>query len=83
MEGSITVLASYDRSTSYLKISVKDTGIGISPENRKKLFVLFGKLQEAAHINTSGIGLGLNICKRIVEAFDGQIYIEDNEDGVV
>jgi signal transduction histidine kinase len=46
-----------------LKLIVKDTGIGIKNEEKRKLFTLFGKLETTAKINTSGIGLGLNICK--------------------
>lgn len=64
-----------------LSVSVYDTGIGISEDNRKKLFMLFGKLEETASINTSGVGLGLSICKKIVEAFDGEIYIDNNYTG--
>jgi signal transduction histidine kinase len=37
---------------------------------------LFGKLEATSQINTSGIGLGLSICKKIVEALDGIIYLE-------
>lgn len=58
-------------------VSVSDTGIGIKEEDRKKLFCLFGKLETTAGINTSGIGLGLSICKKIVEVFDGGIYLDD------
>lgn len=52
-------------------VSVSDTGIGIAEEDKNKLFNLFGKLESTALINTTGIGLGLSICKKIVEAFDG------------
>jgi len=34
-------------------------------------------LEATASINTSGVGLGLSICKKIVEAFDGEIYLDD------
>lgn len=41
---------------------------------------MFGKLEATSQINTSGVGLGLSICKKIVEALDGIIYLE-NEQG--
>lgn len=67
--GSITVRASYDRTTKYLSFSVTDTGLGISESDQKKLFSLFGKLNSNAAVNTNGIGLGLNTCKKICEVF--------------
>lgn len=60
-----------------LEIRCRDTGIGIKKEERGKIFEMFGKLEATAHINTSGIGLGLAICKKIVEALDGFIYFAD------
>jgi len=39
---------------------------------------MFGKLEATQHINTSGVGLGLSICKKIVEALEGSIYIEED-----
>ena len=66
MNGSITVVVDFDYATNMLIVTVKDTGIGIKEEDRSKLFTLFGKLDSTAHINTSGIGLGLSICRNIV-----------------
>lgn len=40
---------------------------------------MFGKLESTAAINTSGIGIGLIICKKIVETFDGHITLEDQD----
>jgi signal transduction histidine kinase len=54
---------------------VKDTGLGISEEDKPTLFKMFGKLQSTAQINTSGIGLGLFICKRLCETFEGSISL--------
>lgn len=44
-------------------MSVIDSGIGIRSEDRTKLFKMFGKLDSTTDMNTSGIGLGLSICK--------------------
>ena len=52
----------YDLKDKMLIVSVADTGIGIKPEDRSKLFMRFGKLEQTAKINTSGVGLGLSIC---------------------
>lgn len=47
----------------------------MSEADQKKLFQLFGKLRSTSSINTSGIGLGLSICKKIVETFEGEIVV--------
>ena len=56
-----------------LEVIVKDTGVGIQEENLQKLFKLFGFLDVTKDLNTNGIGLGLHICKMIVEQFGGLI----------
>ena len=77
LEGTITVKAGY--RNGMLKVSVSDTGIGIAEEDKDKLFKVFGVAEKnAATLNTQGVGLGLSICKQIVEAFDGSICLEDD-----
>jgi signal transduction histidine kinase len=51
----------------YLQIAVKDSGIGIAPENQDKLFKLFGFLEGNESTNQNGVGLGLAISKQICE----------------
>lgn len=59
-----------------LILEVHDNGFGIDPKEREQVFQLFGR-GEAAE-GTSGRGLGLAICKRLVQGLDGTIEINDS-----
>ena len=63
-----------------LDISIKDTGLGVKPEEHKSIFELFrqGNSLEVNPVNTSkgGIGLGLSICKDLVKLMGGTIKVE-------
>ena len=50
-----------------MKLSIIDTGIGISEEGQRNLFIDFSKLTENSKRNSQGTGLGLSICKKIIE----------------
>jgi signal transduction histidine kinase len=58
----------------YLIVSVRDSGVGISPEHQKNIFDRF--YQTSAQYKKSEIGLGLAISKRLVELHNGQIWVE-------
>jgi len=58
-----------------MQIVVKDTGVGISPEGLKNLFIDFGKLDENANRNRTGTGLGLSISKQIIEQMGGSVSV--------
>jgi len=64
---------------THLNIIVADNGIGIDETYRQKVFELFQRLHSKYEYNGSGIGL--SICKKIMDGVDGKIYILDSELG--
>ena len=59
-----------------LRIEIADSGIGISPEQHKRLFHAFEQANSGTSREYGGTGLGLVISKRIVELMDGKIWVE-------
>lgn len=57
-------------------VSVSDTGIGIAPENFARIFETFGQVGNSLENKPKGTGLGLPICKKIIEYFGGKIWVE-------
>ena len=77
--GSVTVKAELVNTIEgkcNIRISVTDTGIGISSEQHKKLFSAFQQADSSTSRKFGGTGLGLAISKRIIEAMGGQIWVE-------
>ena len=64
--------------SSYIGISVNDSGKGVPDDVKELLFQKFVQARESDKSNEQGTGLGLVICKGIVEAHGGRIWIEDN-----
>jgi len=65
-----------NREEDYILISVKDTGTGISNEELKKIFTKFYQAYTGNDRNNEGTGLGLFICKEIIEKHDGKMWAE-------
>ena len=61
---------------SYLKIIIKDSGIGMKPEEKNRLFNEFFRAKNEKTRGISGTGLGLTIVKRIVDSYHGKIEVE-------
>jgi len=59
------------------RFSVSDNGIGIKPEYLKQIFIVFKRLH--SHREFQGTGIGLTICKKIVESYGGKIWATSEE----
>ncbi|MCR5507541.1 MAG: response regulator [Lachnospiraceae bacterium] len=77
--GGFTLKASMvkaDDETCELNISIKDTGIGIKPEDMDRLFTAYERLDEEKNSMVKGTGLGLDISRRYIEMMGGSIWCE-------
>jgi len=74
--GSVTVSASCDGTG--VDVRVSDTGCGIAPDMRARIFDPFVQAQDPSHSadRSGGTGLGLSICRRIVETMGGELDVE-------
>jgi two-component system sensor histidine kinase/response regulator len=80
--GSVTILISLieqTEETCTIKASVKDTGIGMSPEQCENLFQEFGQADASIHEQFGGTGLGLAISQAIVKAMGSRIIVSSTK----
>jgi signal transduction histidine kinase len=75
------VLVSVEEDDARITLEVADEGYGISESDRHRLFRLFGRVDFGESRQAAGLGLGLAISARIVEAHDGAISFRANESG--
>jgi len=64
--------------SDYVRVSVKDTGFGIAPEDLDRIFAPFYRVKNDKTRMIVGTGLGLPIVKSIVEAHNGWIRVESS-----
>jgi len=74
-QGRITVSASRSGKES-VQVSVSDTGPGIPPNEKEKIFDKFYQIAQVGDAKPKGTGLGLAICKALVELHGGKIWVE-------
>ena len=66
----------YTLKNSEIEFYVKDTGVGIPEESKNRMFVRFAQANLSITRGYEGAGLGLSICKGLVELLDGKIWFE-------
>jgi signal transduction histidine kinase len=78
-EGGVTVTV--DGDDRYVAVRVQDTGIGVDPNDSKRLFEKFTRSSETMKLDVSGTGLGLYVGKNFVEAHGGLLSVESEGSG--
>jgi signal transduction histidine kinase len=79
-DGTVRVVCRTLQDT--LEVTVQDSGRGLSPEEAARLFRPFSQVHEEGEVKERGTGLGLFICKGIVEAHGGSIGVESAGHGL-
>lgn len=80
-KGSIKIVAqliSTSQNKKEIKFTVEDTGIGISKDNLKTIFDIFYQVNSNYDKQYQGVGIGLTLVKRIVDLFDGKLFVKSD-----
>jgi signal transduction histidine kinase len=80
--GEVKVILEGDEARRVARVIVEDNGVGISPEDKSRLFEKFVRSKETTQMVTSGTGLGLYVGKNFVEAHGGRIWAESEGSGM-
>jgi signal transduction histidine kinase len=75
-EGAITIVAWHEVEGGWVQVAVSDTGVGIADTDIDKVFEPFGQASEGRAIGARGSGLGLPICREIVEHHGGRLWLQ-------
>jgi len=80
-KGQIDVFVKFEKdrteaNAGLVEFEVRDTGCGMSQQDKAKLFVPFTMLSANKNLNPNGTGMGLSICKRIAESMNGAVWVD-------
>ena len=77
-QGGIACRVKYEQngSNSWISISISDTGIGIAEDQLSKILSPFSQVDNSCSRQYQGIGLGLYLCRKLLEVMDGELRIE-------
>lgn len=78
-ENGVVKVFAEDVEPGWVRVSVKDSGRGVPKDKLKKIFERFGQVDASDSREKGGTGLGLPICRTIVEQHGGQIWVESVE----
>lgn len=78
-KGQVNITTAEKDNGKFLEIKIKDTGIGMSAQDRERLFQKFYRVQNEKTKNVTGTGLGLWITKQIIELMKGTIMVDSME----
>ena len=71
----------FELHRDWVQISVKDTGIGIKPEDLERIFNPFDQVDTSTSRKYQGTGLGLSLIKQLIELHGGKIWAESDGEG--
>ena len=79
-EGEISFSVDASKVKGMVTVCIRNTGKGISSDALEYVFDRFYKEDKSRGMNTTGSGLGLHICKVLIQLSGGQIWVESDED---
>ncbi len=83
LQGRITLRASasdFSEGRFRLRVEVQDSGIGIDPDRLDRIFEPFTQADSSTTRRFGGTGLGLTICRQLITAMDGEIFVHSQQD---
>jgi CheY-like chemotaxis protein len=75
-QGEVRVTASYDDAQDRVRLSVRDTGIGIAPTDQSRIFEEFSQVDTRIQKRVKGTGLGLPLSRSLAELLGGELTVE-------